>query len=63
VEEMGDVARQAGVNPFRPTDIIIGRYLREMGRGRLMAAAPARAGLKWRSTRLGVNLALGSLLA
>ena len=44
--------------PFKPTDLLMGRYLLEVEKGGPTAAAQAWAGLRWWAERLGLNLAL-----
>ena len=48
--------------PFRPTDILLGKYLTEVDRGGPTAASQAWAALKWWSERLGLGLPLQSPL-
>ena len=48
--------------PFKPTDILMGKFLMEVDKGGATAASQAWAGLKWWSDRLGLELALQSPL-
>ena len=48
--------------PFKPTDILMGKFFMEVDKGGTTAASQAWAGLKWRSDRLGLELALQSPL-
>ena len=50
------------ISPFKPGDYAVGKYLRGVEEGGPTAAANAWAGLKWWSTRLGLDLALESPL-
>jgi hypothetical protein len=47
---------------FRPTDVMVGKFLLEVDRGGPTAASQAWQGLKWWATRLGLDLALESPL-
>ena len=47
---------------FKPTDFIVGKYLREVGGGGPTAAGQAWASLQWWATRLGLEMALDSPL-
>ncbi len=46
--------------PFKPTDLLMGRYLTEVESGGPTAASQAWAGMKWWEDRLGLDLALRS---
>jgi hypothetical protein len=48
--------------PFKPADVLMGRFLMEVDKGGTTAASQAWAGLKWWSDRLGLDLALQSPL-
>ena len=56
------VSGQPGASPFRPTDLVVGKYLHGVDAGGPTAAGQAWHALKWWSVRLGLNLALDSPL-
>ena len=47
---------------FKPTDLMLGKYLREISRGGPTAAKQAWASLKWWATKLGLTMPLESPL-
>ena len=51
-----------GGSAFRPSDLLMGKYLSQVDKGGPTAASQAWAGLRWWATRLGLDLQLESTL-